>query len=91
MPESLRPGFGMTIFTSGVWEISARIAEAVSADFASEIPGARLARIQMTPSSSCGRNSAPTRVESRPAPATAAKPSATTSRARRMGLPMSRS
>ena len=44
--------------------------EATSADFSTEIPGGRLARIQMTPSSSWGKNSDPIPVPSHTAPAT---------------------
>ncbi len=59
-PESFRPLWDMTILTSGDCRMSCRMRAAVSADSSSEIPGGRFERTQITPSSSCGRNSVPT-------------------------------
>ena len=63
--ESCRPVCELTRRTSGARRISSRMLDAISADFSMATPGASVARIQMTPSSSCGRNSRPTR-EPRP-------------------------
>ena len=70
VPESFRPVWELTSFTSADSLRMARMSLAISADFASEIPGGKLARIQMTPSSSWGRNSVPRKLASRKAPAT---------------------
>ena len=59
VPESFRPVWEATRLTSGDSRISRRIRRAISADFSTEMPAGRLARIQMTPSSSWGRNSVP--------------------------------
>ena len=64
VPESLRPDCELTSNTSGCFWMSARMSFATRADFSSDVPGGRLARTQMTPSSSCGRNSVPSRVPS---------------------------
>ena len=64
VPESLRPDCELTSNTSGCFWIRARMSFATRADFSRDVPGGRLARTQMTPSSSCGRNSVPSRVPS---------------------------
>ncbi len=51
---------------------------ATSADFVSEIPAGRLARTQMTPSSSWGRNSEPSELPRMKAPKTTTMEAATT-------------
>lgn len=59
VPASLRPACEATARISGnrfrVWRMWA----AIWALFSSEVPGGRLERIQMVPSSSVGRNSEP--------------------------------
>ena len=59
VPESLRPVWELTSLTSGDCRMSARIRAATSADFSSEMPEGRFARIQISPSSSGGMNSLP--------------------------------
>jgi len=68
----LRPVCDVTDFTSGDRRTSRRIDAASSADLFTEMPPGKFARIQSTPSSSCGRNSDPSVVPRRNAAATTA-------------------